>query len=164
MATTPMPAVVSRRIRNIGVAAALVISACADQGDGNGSAGPEPVVVLSIAMGPGPAVDPIPGGLRCESEIDILCVADSIRLAEAVLHCGPVEATIYRANHVHFVSFPSGLDRRFPQGMPSDLDIVRCVQSRVGFGFSAGIHRDPDPDGWLDADPRPFEALHRDAR
>lgn len=119
------------------------------------------LVVLSVETGPASRPGPIEGRLRCEDEgmpPVAPCLAEDITLAGAVLACGPVEATIDRGwSHKLLVKFPSGLSRRFP-GMPADLDIVRCVQSRVGFGFSAGIAAGAD--GAPVGDPRPFQSLH----
>jgi hypothetical protein len=118
------------------------------------------MVVLAIDTGPREVTGPIQGLLRCEDKGPPLppCLADDVALAEAVLACGPVEATIDRgSSHRLFVHFPAHLSEPSP-GMPADLDIVRCVQGRVGFSFSAGVATDPS--GILEGDPAPFEALH----
>lgn len=134
----------------------------APQKSGSGDSEPaQALVVLSVETGPGSRPGPIEGRLRCGDEgmpPAPPCLPEDITLAGAVLDCGPVEATIDRGvSHNLLVRFPSGLGRRFP-GMPADLDIVRCVQSRVGFGFSAGIATGAD--GAPGGDPGPFESLH----
>jgi hypothetical protein len=127
---------------------------------GNGS-----IIVLAVQTGPGVSEGPIQGQAPCEGDLGRMippCLADDVELARAVLSCGPVEATIDRgASHRLFVHFRARLSERFP-GMPADIDIVRCVRSRVGFAFSAGVAKDDS--GILDATPAPFEILHSKRR
>ena len=86
------------------------------------------------------------------------CLPDDLTLAEALLSCGPAEATIDRgASHRLFVHFPARIHDRFP-ALPTDVEIVRCVRSRVGFSFEAGVAAGPS--AIMDADPAPFAALH----
>lgn len=118
-------------------------------------------VELAVDTGPGSTPGPIQGRVRCGDE-DLPpappCLAGDLTLAEAVLACGPVEATVDRGtSHRLLVRFPAGLGARFP-AMPSDLEIVRCVQARVGFSFAAGIAAGPD--AIADSNPTPFAALH----
>jgi hypothetical protein len=122
-------------------------------------------VVLSIWDGPAdyPRA-PIQGSIPCTNppELDPLCAQDDGRLAEAVLQCGSLEATIDRStSHVRYVHFPAGLHERF-RAIPADLDIVRCVRGRVGFRFAAGIARDRS--ALEGADRRPFTSLHATER
>lgn len=125
---------------------------------------PEPgtrIVILSVETGPRARPGPIQGGVQCGDE-DMPpsppCLPDDMPLAEAVLACGPVQATIDRgASHRLLVKFPAGMSERFP-ALPADVDIVRCVRSRVDFSFSAGLATDSDE--VLDGDPAPFQILH----
>ena len=120
--------------------------------------------MLWITEGPETFLDSIRGTIACNAppELDPLCVPDDARLAEAVLQCGSPEVTIDRGySHVRFIHFPAGLHARF-NAIPSDVDIVRCVQGRVGFRFSAGLGTDPA--SLPGADQRPFAALHTPAR
>lgn len=140
-----------------------LIAGCSPAPQKGGPGEPAParsLVVLAVDTGPRSMPGPIQGGVRCGDE-DMPpgppCLAEDITLAGAVLACGPVEATIDRgASHRLLVRFPAGLSGRFA-GMPADVDIVRCVQSRVGFSFSAGIATDAEE---VEGDPVPFEALH----
>jgi hypothetical protein len=140
-----------------------LIAGCSPESPKSDSADSTPApgfVLLSVDSGQRAAPGPIRGGLRCDDEAmppSRPCLAEDLTLAEAVLACGPVEATIDRgAGHRLLVRFPAGLSRRFA-GMPADVEIVRCVQSRVGFSFSAGIATDPEA---VEGNPAPFEALH----
>jgi len=152
-------------MKHISVLASATLAACgqvppatenmADPSDGR-------AVLLTISHGRDPAIDPIHGAVVCEGELDPLCVGTPVRLAEAVLLCGPDQGTIDQGwTHVDHVHFPAGLHERFPQ-LPTDLDIVRCVQGRVGFRFSAAIIANVDTHEGLDQ--RPFRALHAEAR
>lgn len=117
-------------------------------------------VILSVTTGPEASPGPIQGSVKCGGD-GLLpvppCLEDDLALAQAVLGCGPVQATIDRGqSHRLRVHFPARLSDRFPD-MPGDLEIVRCVQRRVGFAFSAGDATDPET---LEADGARFAALH----
>jgi len=118
------------------------------------------IVLLAAPAGPRDFAGPIQGTVRCDEAMpaEAPCLAEDLTLAQAVLACGPVEATIDRGtSHYRLVSFPAGLRERFP-AMSSDLDIVRCVQGRVGFSFSAVLAAEGAEA--LDGDSAPFETLH----
>lgn len=143
------------------VCAAGLAAACSAAPEASAPPPGKRIVILSVATAPDARPGPIRGQVRCGDEaLPALppCLADDMPLAEAVLACGPVEATIDRgASHYRRVKFPAGLSDRFP-GFPADVDIVRCVQGRVGFAFSAGLATDSEDA--LDADPAPFRRLH----
>lgn len=117
--------------------------------------------MLAAPAGVRDSPGPIQGNVRCGDEDmppQAPCLVEDLTLARAVLACGPTEATIDRgASHYALVKFPAGLRERFPS-MPTDLEIVRCVQSRVGFSFSAGLAIDGEET--LHGDQAPFETLH----
>lgn len=118
-------------------------------------------IVLAVSTPQKAFPGPIQGKVRCEGDLGFLvepCLAEDLTLARAVLSCGPTEATIDRGQTHHLVvRFPARLSERFP-GMPADLDIVRCVQSRVGFSFFAGAATGDEAN--LYEDQAPFQSLH----
>lgn len=117
-------------------------------------------VVLSITDLTGGVIQ---GTVRCTDNLGRALVNDAClpweqTLADAVFSCGPSIVTIDRSwTHVKYVSFPV---KSYPEE-PTNLEVVRCVQSKVGFGFSAttGLAGIPGetPGNWDDA---PFRALH----
>lgn len=116
--------------------------------------------MLSVDHGPQDS-EPIRGAVACDSAVPVSgpCLADDLPLAQAVLQCGPVQVTMDRGtSHRTMVYFPAGMKERVP-AMPTDLDIVRCVQSRIGFAFRAALANGPP--GAAEADETPFSPLHR---
>lgn len=156
-----------RACRNAFLLSALLSGCGGRDAPGNSTGGivQPPSVVLTVELGEGPTRSPIRGTVRCGADAPPVagpCLPADIPLAEAVLACGPVEVAIDRGtSHVGIVRFASGLHRRFP-GIPPDLEIVRCVQQRVGFPFTAGIAADPSEA--VELDQRPFASLHATAR
>ena len=148
-------------------AAALTATGCSKPAPGtstNEVRAIERFVVLSVDIGllDGPiAVDgPIRGRLAC-SDTDKatlgVCMPSDLPLAEAVLSCGPVQVTVDRGfDHRAQVYFSANQHERF-SSIPTDLEIVRCVQGQVGFGFRAYIS--DGPPGGLVEDERPFVSL-----
>jgi len=146
-------------LRQVAILCAAGLAAACSSGEQPASG--KSIVLLSVETGPGARPGSIRGEVRCGDEdmpAPPPCLPDDLPLAEAVLACGPVQATIDRgASHRLLVKFPAGTSERFP-ALPADVDIVRCVRSRVGFSFSAGLATDSDE--VLEGNPAPFRILH----
>lgn len=139
---------------------AVVACSQPSQTPGNPSQGK--YVVLSMTEFTG---GNIAGLVSCEDDkgqiiISDQCVASAPYLAEVVALCGPLVVTIDRSMlHGEAVSFP--IDLR-PEA-PSSLEVVRCVQRKVGFSFSAAIapaRKDGEPPSIYDGNENPFASLH----
>ena len=156
-----------RAFRNVFLLSLLLSGCGGDDAPGNATSGvvQPSSVVLTVEMGAGPTRGPIQGSVRCGADAPPVagpCLPADLPLAEAVLACGPVQVAIDRGtSHLGIVRFAAGLHRRFP-GIPPDLEIVRCVQQRVGFPFTAGLATDPAEA--IELDQRPFASLHAVAR
>lgn len=117
------------------------------------------VVVLSIVDLTGGAIN---GTARCTDEAGRMlmkneCMPSEKALIEAVFACGPKIATIDLSwTHAKYVSFPTD----WRPGSPSNLEVVRCVQSKVGFAFSAMISTDTKQDERPDGNDTAFLSLH----
>lgn len=107
----------------------------------------------------------IAGLVSCEDDkgqiiISDQCVASAPYLAEVVALCGPLVVTIDRSMlHGEAVSFP--IDSR--PDAPSSFEVVRCVQRKVGFSFSAAIapaRKDGEPPSIHDGNESAFASLH----
>ena len=142
----------------LGTATVLALASCDNPSPDRRTEQRQPLVVLSLTD---PSGGPIKGLVSCEDKdaralMDEPCLADATTLARSVLLCGPIQASIdMGGSHVSYVYFPSSL-----RDMPKDIDVVRCVQRRVGFRFAAGISSVPPAD--LDASPddQLFKSLH----
>lgn len=137
-----------------------VLAGCAHQSTSSQAQEQQRMVVLTLTDLTG---GPIKGLVACEQKrgspmIYGPCLADATTLAQAVLYCGPVEVGIYKGtSHVSYVHFPS----KQPY-MPKDVDVVSCVQQRVGFRFAAGIADLPPwhVDAMSEPDDHLFRSLH----
>jgi hypothetical protein len=91
----------------------------------------------------------IPPGLESDDSVEV--PGDVEGLVSALLRCGQSNLLVNTSvTHVEFVSVPAERDAA------ANTQLVKCVQSRVPFYFSAGIGEvdNPSPDS------KPFEALH----
>lgn len=86
------------------------------------------------------------------------CMPSDQTLGEAAFACGPSIVSIDRSwTHVKYVSFPVN----WRPGNPSSLEVVKCIQSKIGFTFSAHIGAAPTPGGSPEkGDNTPFLSLH----
>jgi hypothetical protein len=74
---------------------------------------------------------------------------------QAVQSCGPEMVTLDTSGmHYQSVSFPVKL-----RATPPAIDVVRCVQSKVGYRFSAFIAQGPGTEEGLAGDDKAFVAL-----
>jgi len=87
---------------------------------------------------------PIQGKLKSSAPPEISATV----LADRLLRCGVTTYTIQVASHVEYV---------FTDSSRNDLDLVKCVQDKVDFGFAAGVGK---PGKLEEADQSPFKALH----
>ena len=115
-------------------------------------------VVLSITEFTGGMIK---GSVPCTDDAgrEILtgpCFSTADILMSAVFGCGPSIVTIDRSwTHTEFVSFP--VNQQSEQ--PSDLEVVQCVQRKVGFRFSAAIGEAPKLGEHPGTDSSPFAPL-----
>ena len=118
----------------------------------------EPLVVLSLTDFTG---GPIKGLVTCENKrgaalMDEPCLPDATTLARSALLCGPTRVSIEMgSSHISYIYFPSEL-----RDMPKDIDVVRCVQRRVGVRFAAARSAVPPLDPDASFDDQPFRTLH----
>jgi len=106
---------------------------------------------------------PIQGHAQCKDDngrpvMKPQCLASYDILLGAVFSCGPSKVTVDRSwTHSEYVSFPTN----WAPGNPSSLDAVKCIQSKVGFPFSAVIASATEPGEFPAAgDDAPFRVLH----
>jgi len=84
------------------------------------------------------------------------CLPGGENLMSAVQSCGPEMVTLDTSQlHYVSVSFPTA-----PQDGPRDFDVVRCVQSKVGYRFSAFNAKGPGTEAGLNGDQKAFAALY----
>lgn len=96
----------------------------------------------------------IKGSVECRNATDA-CLPAGINLMQAVQSCGPEMVTLdTSAMHYQSVSFPA----KWPATPPA-IDVVRCVQSKVGYRFSAFIAQGPGTEEGLAGDDKEFVAL-----
>jgi hypothetical protein len=116
-------------------------------------------VVLSITELTGGAIN---GTAQCKDKAGRMlmrdeCLPSERALTDAVLACGPSIATIDLSwSHTRYVAFPTN----WRPDNPSSLEVVRCVQSKVGFAFSAMVSDGPRPDEPPEGDRTAFLSLH----
>ena len=106
---------------------------------------------------------PIQGHAQCKDDkgrpaMRPECLASYDILMGAVFSCGPSKVTVDRSwTHSEYVSFPTN----WAPANPSSLDVVRCIQRKVGFPFSAVIAPATEPGEFpAEGDDAPFAALH----
>lgn len=138
----------------------ICLTACSSPSTQDQSASVEQKsVVLSITDLTGGAIK---GTARCTDKAGRMlmreeCLPSERALTEAVLACGPSIATIDLSwNHSIYVAFPTN----WRPDKPSVLEVVRCVQSKVGFAFSAMVGTEPRPGESPQGDNTAFLSLH----
>ncbi len=84
------------------------------------------------------------------------CLPGGENLMSAVQSCGPAMVTLDTSQlHYVSVSFPAA-----SRDGPRDFDVVRCVQSKVGYRFSAFNAKEPGTEAGLGGDQKAFASLY----
>ena len=110
-------------------------------------------VVLTMASLTGGSIQ---GSVACRDPMEFACLPAGINLMQAVQSCGPEMVTLdTSAMHYQSVSFPA----KWP-GTPPAVDVVQCVQSKVGLRFSAFIAQGLGTEAGLAGDDKAFVGLH----
>ena len=116
-------------------------------------------VVLSITDLTGGSIK---GAVKCTDEagralMSYECFPSEYTLQRTIFSCGPSIATIDQSwTHNTYVTFPAN----WGPGKPSSLEVVRCIQSKVGFAFSATMGTTPMPGDNPEGDGTIFQSLH----
>ena len=145
-------------VHRLSVGTLVALAGCDNPSTNRPAEQQPPLVVLSITEFTG---GPIKGSVACQDKdgrvlMDEACLPDATTLARSVLLCGPTQVTVDVGTlHETYAYFPSHL-----RETPTDLDVVKCVQRRVGFPFRAGISSVPPSHPRFNPASEMFSSLH----